>query len=158
MNIFILDRGPINAAKQQIDKHIVKMPLETAQILCSALVRHGKRETPYRQTHKNHPCTLWAGDTRSNFLWLTEHGVALSEEYTRRYGRRHKSQDVIEWCAKHHKIIPDGDHTTFAQAMPDKYKDKDPVIAYRSYYKGDKSAIATWKQNKPVWWEKKCQG
>jgi len=154
MNIFILDKDPKKAAKQQIDKHVVKMPLETAQMLCSALIRHGKKDTPYRQAHKNHPCTLWVGETRSNFLWMIEHGIALSEEYTRRYGRRHKSQDVIEWCQKYLENIPEGKQTTFAQAMPEQYRDKNPVVAYRNYYLGDKAHIAAWKQNKPAWWDK----
>jgi hypothetical protein len=121
MNIFILDDCPDKAAIQQLDKHVVKMPLETAQMLCSALVRHGCEDTPYKAAYRKHPCTIWAGDTRANFLWLIKHGVALSQEYTARYGRRHKSQDVIEWCAAQAHLIPSGQLTEFAQAMPDHY-------------------------------------
>jgi hypothetical protein len=152
MNIFILDDCPDKAAIQQLDKHVVKMPLETAQMLCSALVRHGCEGTPYKAAYRKHPCTIWAGDTRTNFLWLIKHGVALSQEYTARYGRRHKSQDVIEWCATQAHLIPSGQLTEFAQAMPDHYKNPCPVTAYRSYYLGDKARIATWKRNQPEWW------
>lgn len=151
MNIFILDNDPVKAAVQQLDKHVVKMPLESAQMLCSALIAHGVEDTPYKKAHPKHPCTLWASKTRTNFRWLVKHGISLSEEYTRRYGKRHKSQDVIEWCAKQEQAIPAGDLTTFAQAMPDQYKNSDPVKAYRQYYMGDKRTIATWKQNRPVW-------
>ena len=151
MNIFVLDSDPTQAAVQQLDKHVVKMPLESAQMLCSALIAHGAEDTPYRKAHPKHPCTLWAAKTRTNFRWLVAHGISLSEEYTRRYGKRHKSQDVIEWCAAQEHLIPEGGLTTFAQAMPEQYKNPDPVTAYRQYYMGEKRAIPTWKQNRPVW-------
>jgi len=153
MNIFILDSNPVVAAQQQVDKHVVKMPLESAQMLCSALIRYGSEDTPYRQAHKNHPCTLWAGDTRTNFNWLITHGIALCEEYTSRYGRRHKSQDVIEWCATQSSLVPQGALTPHAQAMPVQYKSDSAVTSYRDYYHGEKAYIANWKQNKPDWWQ-----
>ena len=63
MNIFILDESPIISAQMQCDKHIVKMPLETAQMLCSVWHRYGQADrVPYKEAHRNHPCTLWAGD------------------------------------------------------------------------------------------------
>jgi len=151
MNIFVLDSNPVTAAIQQLDKHVVKMPLESAQMLCSALIAHGVEDTPYKKAHPKHPCTLWAAQTRTNFLWLVKHGISLSEEYTRRYGKRHKSQDVIEWCATQADAIPAGELTTFAQAMPEQYKNPDAVTAYRQYYMGEKRNIATWKQNRPAW-------
>tara|TARA_Y100001937_G_scaffold40065_2_gene56870 strand:- start:207 stop:668 length:462 start_codon:yes stop_codon:yes gene_type:complete len=151
MNIFVLDSNPVTAAIQQLDKHVVKMPLESAQMLCSALIAHGVEDAPYRKAHPKHPCTLWAAQTRTNFLWLVKHGISLSEEYTRRYGKRHKSQDVIEWCATQADAIPAGELTTFAQAMPEQYKNPDAVTAYRQYYMGEKRNIATWKQNRPAW-------
>ena len=152
MNIFVLDSSPVEAARHQIDKHIVKMPLESAQMLCAALVKHGCDSTPYKATHKNHPCTLWAGKTKGNFRWLIAHGTALCEEYTSRYGKRHKCQDVIEWCAKNDNYVPTGATTPFAQAMPEQYRNPDPVVAYRQYYKGEKDSISSWKQNKPLWY------
>ena len=155
MNIFVLDKDPKKAATMSCDKHVVKMVLETAQVLCSALDRHGVDDTLYRPTHKKHPCTLWAGDSRANFMWLVEHGLALSEEYTVRYGKTHKSQSVIEWCAKFADSIPRGELTAFAQAMPPQYRHPDVVKAYRSYYQGEKSAIATWKTKQPSWWPEK---
>ena len=36
MNIFVLDENPVIAAKMACDKHIVKMILESAQMLCTA--------------------------------------------------------------------------------------------------------------------------
>lgn len=151
MNIFVLDTDPHTAAIQQLDKHVVKMPLESAQMLCSALIAHGVEDTPYRKAHPKHPCTLWAAKTRTNFRWLVKHGISLCEEYTSRYGKRHKSQDVIEWCAARESAVPAGDLTPFAQAMPEQYKNADPVTAYQQYYMGEKRYIATWKQNRPQW-------
>lgn len=152
LNIFVLDRNPAKAARQQMDKHVVKMVLETAQMLCSALHRYKCSCVPYKQTHINHPCTLWAGETSQNYLWLCYHGLTLAHEYMERYNKKHKSTDVILWCyyQKHH--IPKGPLTAWAQAMPVKYKHVDPVIAYRQYYRAEKADIATWKRNKPEWW------
>ena len=153
MNVFVLDLSPTTAAIEQCDKHIVKMPLESAQMLCAALHRH-KADAPYKPTHKNHPCTLWAGDSRSNFLWLGYHGLALCLEYSRRYHRRHKCQDIIEFCLSASDSIPENNgRTTFPLCMPDKYKTDDPVESYRAYYLGEKSLFAQWNHsNPPQWW------
>lgn len=153
MNIFALSHDPHEAARWAIDRHVVKMVLETAQILCAVSWRYGV-EAPYRPTHQQHPCTLWAGETLDNWHWLLEHGLALAEEYTRRYGKEHKSRTVIEWAALHGGRPDDGPLTPFAQAMPEHYRGADPVLAYRAYYLGDKANIAGWKEpaEPPLWW------
>jgi hypothetical protein len=155
VNIFALSYDVDQAAIWHIDKHIVKMPLETAQMLCSNLNKLGET-TPYKTAHANHPCTLWAGKTKENFIWLCELGFSLCEEYTFRYLRRHKCQDVIEFCYKNKSLLPSGSLTPFAQAMPEEYKDADPIIAYRNYYKGAKINIASWKlREAPEWMPEK---
>ena len=121
MNIFALSSDPHEAARWAIDKHVIKMVLETAQILSTVSWRYGV-EAPYRPTHAQHPCTLWAGETIANWHWLLEHGLALADEYARRYGREHKSRAVIEWAALHGGRPAEGDLTPFAQAMPDQYR------------------------------------
>lgn len=150
MNIFVLDRNPAKAAIAQCDKHVVKMILETAQILCTAVSECGG-VAHYRPTHKNHPCSIWARKTKSNFNWLKEHGIALCEEYTKRYGKIHKSQSIIE--SMKDSLIPDGELTPFVLAMPDDVKyHNDPVKSYREYYKKYKKNIAKWKHNNiPEW-------
>lgn len=154
MNIFILDNDPEKAAQQQIDKHVVKMPLETAQLLCAA---YEPGAAPYRRTHYNHPCAIWTRQSEENFEWLVVHGRALCDEYALRYGKRHKSGEVIEWaCDNKNKLyFPYTGLLPFAQAMPEEYKNPDPVIAYRTYYRKGKSAIATWKHpaQPPTWWQ-----
>ena len=76
MNIFILDTNPSSAAVQSCDKHVVKMVLETAQILCSALSIHGIA-TPYKATHVHHPFVKWTAETWGNAMWLWRYGVDL---------------------------------------------------------------------------------
>lgn len=153
MNIFILDKDPVEAAKMMCDKHVVKMVLETAQMLCAAFPDN---MAPYSRTHYNHPCTVWSRVSVQNYEWLLKHGYALAFEYTARYGKIHASQRIIEWCDDNYKTLdlPDIGLTPFAQAMPDMYKSDDPVEAYRKYYKGDKRAFAKWKYSStPDWWE-----
>lgn len=108
----------------------------------------------YGATHKGHPCTIWCGDTRSNFEWLYQHGLALCSEYTRRYYRKHKSLKAIKLAWEHRHLIPEGPLTEFAQAMPDEYKcPGDAVKAYRAYYHGEKYRFAQWHHMKPDWWK-----
>ena len=152
MNIFVVDEDPQQAARDLCDKHVVKMPLESAQMLCTVLMELGVLGVPYQPSHRNHPCTRWAATTRSNFDWLVTHGRALCNEYTKRYGRRHKSEDVIEWCAQHRDELPDGPLTPHAQAMPDTFRSTSAVLAYRTYYREAKAGIVTWKTAPPEWW------
>ena len=151
MNIFVLHKNPIEAAKMACDKHVVKMILETAQMLCTVAHAHGF-EAQYRATHAKHPCTLWLAKSKENWDWLIEYGLALSAEYTKRYGKVHKSQLVIEWNKKLPIRLPSVGLLPFAQAMPPQYKNDCVVAAYRAYYHGEKSSFATWKSGKPSWW------
>lgn len=152
MNIFVVNLDPVQAARDLANQHIVKMPLETAQMLCSVSARHGK-PGPYKAAYTKHPCTLWAGDTYPNWYWLWMHGIALCEEYTARYGKRHASQDVIEWCICDGAWPQGNGSTPFAQAMPDQYKRSDVVEAYRAYYIGEKLKFAKWepRAERPSW-------
>ncbi len=151
MNIFVLDKNPVVAASMMCDKHVVKMIVETAQMLCT-VARNNGHEVPYRSTHKNHPCTLWAGESRDNWIWLITHGLALCGEYTKRYGKVHKSVTVIDHCARLNMSFDKTEQTPFRLAMPPQYKQTCPVKSYRSYYKGEKSRFAKWKMGEPTWW------
>lgn len=151
MNIFFLDRDINKCAQYHCDKHVVKMILETAQLLCSA---HwvGGQEAPYRKTHVNHPCSIWVRESLQNYLWLVKLGFTLCEEYTKRYGKIHKSQEVMNWCSKHLPNLPNNGFTEPPQCMPLQYKNEDPVQAYRNYYIGDKKSFAKWKNSEvPEW-------
>jgi len=146
MNLFLLHDDPEVNAWLHHDKHVVKMVLETAQIMCT--VAHSKGiDAPYKPTHKNHPVTKWACESNDNLCNLANVGYYLAKEYTRRYGKIHKSSHVIKLIAT--KLTGDSSHyefpQSFVQCFPDEYKNEDPFQGYRSYYKAEKLEKATWK-------------
>ena len=154
MNIFFLDWDVDKCAKDHCDKHVVKMILETAQLLCSAhhMSDQPTGQVPYKLAHKNHPCSIWTRTSLSNYLYLCELGLALCKEYTNRYEKRHKSQDVIEWCLVNKPNIKDIGFTEPPKAMPEEYKVVDVVESYRNYYLGAKMKFAVRKNgHKPYW-------
>ncbi len=152
MNIFALDYSPGVAARWHNNKHCSKMILETAQLMCSTLNLLGL-ETPYKTCHKNHPCRLWAGENRNNFLWLGQLGIYLGEEFEYRYNKVHKSVEVIKFCIGKYRALPEGEMTKFALAMPDHYKVDCPIQSYRNYYIGAKQHLADWgKREVPEWY------
>ena len=156
MNIFFLDFDVKKCAEYHCDKHVVKMILETAQLLCSAHhVTGGTAQ--YKLSHKYHPCSIWVRESLSNYLYLCELGLALGEEYTYRYGKKHKSVEVIEWCLVNRPNIHDVDFTTPPLAMGNEYKIGNDVIeSYRNYYRGAKSEIVSWKNREtPDWFLQK---
>jgi hypothetical protein len=154
MNIFVLDDDHQKCAQYHCDKHVVKMILEYAQILSTNVRIANDCELGYKITHRNHPCTIWARKSLSNWLWLKKLSYHLNEEYKYRYGhiRNHKSYDVIETLPTPN--IPDVGLTPFAQAMPDYCKADDAVDAYRRYYILEKKDIVNWKKrNLPNWYK-----
>ena len=127
MNIFYLDADPVKAAKLQYNKHVVKMILESAQMLCTAHHCYGNAEqklnVPYKQAHLNHPSTVWARKSRATYRWLYLHMMALGDEYTKRYGKRHLT---ITKCSEP-LLHPPSEMPTIKfkqppQCMPDEYK------------------------------------
>ena len=154
MNIFVTDRDPEVAARSLCDKHVVKMPLESAQILSAVSWKLGVA-APYKLTHARHPCVLWADERRANWDWLVQHALALCAEYERRYHRQHAAHAVITHCeARGGRPVQVGPRTPFVQVVPEQYQQVDPVLAYRAYYLGDKARFARWKSpaRPPAWW------
>ncbi|MCS7317606.1 MAG: pyrimidine dimer DNA glycosylase/endonuclease V [Candidatus Dojkabacteria bacterium] len=155
MNIFRLDNCPQKAAQYQNNKHIVKMPLETAQLLCTAL--HMKKiHEPwmYKPFNPKHPSAIWTRESKANFLWLCHHGIALCEEYTYRYRKTHKSFEIIQKCKNYASLFSDIDETPLLLAMPKKFHTSDAVHSYRLYYAGEKTHLAQWFPRPiPDWWE-----
>ena len=143
---------------------VPKMVTESAQMMASALRRHGatdeqmpltKAGRPYLGGYHHHPCTIFAGDTRANFKWLAHHAEALLDEYYHRFGKVHACHNPIYQMSSMSKIIPEGDLTPFAQAMPDEYKDDDAVKAYRAYYHSkaySKGGVHYRHTSPPDWW------
>lgn len=135
MNIFYLDRDPVKAAQNLYNKHVVKMVLETAQLLCTAHHIEGDGNVPYKKTHMNHPSAIWCRSSIPNYMWCYTHMLAIGDEYTRRYGRTHLT---IEKCKEILATPPANitNNTFFdpPQCMPDEYKMADAVDGYWNYY------------------------
>jgi len=154
MNIFVTDRCPVQSARNLPDKHIVKMPLETCQMLSIIYSDwyygvgnlHKLDGTPYataRGAFRNHPCTQWAAANQYNLAWLIRHGQALCAEYTARYNKQHacapaitEADYIYKRCFDHfadqmyHKV------TSFTRAMPESIKFDttiDTITAYKQY-------------------------
>lgn len=135
MNIFYLDRDPVHAAQMQCDRHVVKMILETAQLLSTAHIELDGEQVAYRATHKNHPSAIWARQSVENYQWLYRHLQALGDTYTRRYGKVHKTiQTHSETLSRPPRAIPRAGFTDPPQCMYDRCKTVDTVAAYKAYY------------------------
>ena len=164
MNIFILDRNIKKSVEYHIDRHVVKMPLEAAQMLSTVIAvdkflgyvpraltraetQHIRKEAEgwplYKPTHVNHPCNIWARTTIQNFMYLYEYLLFLGDEKQFRYPSKppHKSVGVIIDNFYDPEHLPSKGLTPFAMAMPDDYKDQaiDAIDAYRTYYICDKT-------------------
>ena len=154
MNIFVTDRCPVQSARNLPDKHIVKMPLETCQMLSIIYSDwyygvgklYKSDGTPYRTAHgafRNHPCTQWAAANQYNLAWLIAHGIALCNEYTARYNKRHTCYDpIIQAVAIYDLCFDDSVSqsyrkvTQFTRAMPESIKFDttiDTITAYKQY-------------------------
>lgn len=104
MNIFLTDPCPEKCAEVLDDKRVVKMTLETAQLLATACDMRGV-DLGYKITHINHPCSIWARTGRLNFDWLIEHGLWLADQYSKRYSRTHSCYDLIKESFKHRGLF-----------------------------------------------------
>lgn len=152
MNIFVLDNNHVTSSEYHVDRHIVKMPLETAQMLCTAISTDGI-DTPYKPTHKKHPCNLWLLESLDNFYWLCDLGIALCKEYTFRYGKTHKCEAIIQWCRNNPPKIASIGITKQPLAMPEECKISESVIdSYRNYYNKEKKHLHSWKNRKTPFW------
>jgi len=151
MNIFYLDKNPSKCAQYHNDKHVVKMILESAQLLCGSHWVTGS-EAPYKLSHKNHPSSIWVRSDLNNYMWLCEMAINLCWEYNNRYGKTHKTYDILLWCADNHPDIPNNTFSDPPLAMPDEYKEACHVQSYRNYYMGEKRSFSTWKNAEiPAW-------
>jgi len=182
MNIFILNENPELAARDYCNKHLPKMCVEMLQMLGSAAIRHGarpdmmpltKKGTPLKGGYHNHPCTRWVGDAKANYIWTVRHALEICRCYTDQYGKIHFCEKGIRHLEKMTILIPEGDLTHFALAMPDEYRPNHiplstgkagqqqkgdshasgdvAVQAYRRYYHSKE--FARWDGRPvPTWW------
>ena len=150
MNIFYLVHDVVQCAAAHGNRHVIKMILETCQLLCSVyhMTTPDVEDVPYKLTHKNHPCAVWARTSLENYNWLLRLGLQLCREYTHRYDKVHASQAVLmHLLCLDPPRIPSLGFTPPPQAMPETYYYKeDSVEAYRLYYKQEKRHLFAWKR------------
>ena len=180
MNIFILDNDPVNAAQDQCDKHVVKMIIESAQMLSTVhrmldgkmerrpsksgsmlkyyYLEDGRENTLYKACHHNHPSTVWTRESKANYDWHYKHFVALCDEYTYRYGKVHMTDTKLRQALKQVPTnIPDIGPTKFKLAMSSNPECifEDAVKSYRAFYhtKEERFNLVWTKRMIPDWWQ-----
>ena len=170
------DASPFVAAQNMVNSHVVKMILESCQILSTAhRYLDGKERTEktqagrnvkrwtldsnlenvlYSATHVNHPSCVWVRQSTENYNWLSLHLLSLIQEYTYRYQKEHKSNTVaIALHSNFPKNLKIGDQTPIICAMPDEYKISiDPIENYREYYRKGKIHLHKWINREPPDW------
>jgi hypothetical protein len=171
MNIFYLHEETKECAKQHLDKHVVKMILEYAQLLSTAhrlldgyeyegksisgrkamrwKLDDEREDNLYMASHMKHPSGMWCRETSRNYMWLYSLWRDLMKEYTFRYGKHHVAERLIPFLDNLPKNIKFGELTTMPQCMPEQYKVPDSIQAYKNYYIGDKQRFAVWT-NRPI--------
>lgn len=177
MNIFYLSASPAEAARWMVDKHVVKMILESAQLMSTAhrvvdgRMYVGKTATGrnikryrlddardsvlYSATHINHPSAVWARQSVENYNWLFEHFFALGQEYTHRYGKTHKcfQGDLAYMLSSPPHGVREYAMTKMPSAMDEQYiVSDDPIVNYRNYYRLGKINLHSWKNRQPPEW------
>ena len=184
MNVFYVDKHPVKAAEQMCDKHIVKMILESAQLLSTChrvqdgteyydktangrKIKRWKHPNPnlepllYKAGWVKHPSTVWLFESAYNYIWLYKHMIALNDEYKKRYGhtKNHVTIDKLGEILKHPPKNAKYNKiaTEPKPAMPEHCKiPGDAVASYRKYYILEKQRFATWKSpaKVPDWYLK----
>jgi hypothetical protein len=172
MNIFFISLIPIEIAHMSCDQHVVKIQLEICQMLYTAwffanqgdfirenapFTKDGKARG-YRPAHMKHPMTMWVASSAENYMYACKIGIALSLEYTRRYGKVHT-------CAKHLLWLYDNQPHIFEErksetayyskegvpeCMPEQYRQYSIVDAYQLYYMMEKMSFARYKISESI--------
>tara|TARA_B100001778_G_C18522541_1_gene599614 strand:+ start:508 stop:903 length:396 start_codon:yes stop_codon:yes gene_type:complete len=107
---------------------------------------------PYKKTHINHPCAIWVRESSENYKWLCKLGLSLCKEYTIRYEKTHKCQSILQLLNKNIPTCAAMEWSDPPQAMPEEYKCKCSLRAYRNYYINEKTHLFAWKNRpKPRW-------
>ena len=155
MNYFYVEKDPTSAAQALCDKHVVKMILETAQMLSTA---HRLTESPqadfvYKPTHSNHPSTKWLRSSQIAYKHGLQHLCALFDEYRHRYNKTHATERLLPYLSQVPEALPDLPFVDPPQCMYDECRHSDTVEAYRSYYRVRRNEIdMRWTNREiPAW-------
>lgn len=164
MNIFVLDKKPETAAKYHCDKHVIKMCIESAQLLSTAhrlldgsqstyfsaksnkykkhwLLQDVREPIIYKVAHPHHPATKWVMQSSANYNWLYRLFVALCDEYTFRYNKTIKTdlllRDILANLPANIPVCSSDIVSNFVLAMkssPECMDHSDPIESYRKFY------------------------
>mgnify|MGYP001165722913 FL=1 len=184
MNIFVLNKDPVIAAQEQCDKHVVKMIVESGQMLSTAhrmldgsvsrrpsksgktMIKYYDHPTLdnvlYKAVHHGHPCTVWTMESICNYIWHYKHFVALCDEYMYRYGKRHLTDTLLRDILMTPPMrIPRVERTQFKLAMGSNPECmlECPVESYRAFYqtKQDRFSMTWTSRPVPSWFEVKSE-
>lgn len=182
MNIFYLSESPRQCAEWMVNRHVVKMVTETAQLLSTAHrvldgtqqiieghvdefgVKHRKKTSwvlddhrdsiLYSATHINHPSAIWCRQSVENYNWLVDHLFALGDEYTYRYGKKHATITKLGYTIQSPPFnLKAWDWTPMPSCMPSEYIiSDDPILNYRKYYSEAKKHLHSWKKRDQPQW------
>jgi hypothetical protein len=180
VNIFYLDNDPKVCAEMHVDKHVCKMVIEYAQLLCTShrvldgeeyrrltannrsikawRLPDGRETRLMKPTMQNHPSAIWSRQSDKNYVWLYTLWCELLKEFTYRYGKTHACARLIPDLAMIPNNIPKGDFTGPTPAMPDEVKiPGDSMASYHNYYINNKTHLASWRgkinsRNVPGWY------
>lgn len=180
MNIFVLSKDPVEAAQLQCNAHVIKMIVESAQMLSTVhrmldgsqtrvasksgktqvkawVIPDDREDVLYKAVHMAHPCTVWTMENSCNYAWHYMHFVALCDEYTYRYGKVHATdallRDVLGEIPTNIRHAPQTQFVLAMKANPECMHPNDPVRSYREFYqtKQDRFKMAWTKREVPEW-------
>ena len=179
MNVFYIHKDPVIAASQHCDKHCTKMIVEYAQLMCTAhrlldgeeyfdknkrghklrrwRLPDDREQRLYLASHYGHPSNVWVRTSTQHYDWLYKCFDALCAEFTKRYGKFHKTDlDLREYLERKPDNLQDNGFVDPPKAMPDQYKLTKTIPSYRNFYATEKRRFATWKTKKPDWYDWWC--
>lgn len=175
MNIFFLHPNPKRCARWHCDRHVVKMILETTQLLYTAhwvlAAATGTRPdfstAPFRKggevrgylpvSNALHPCAQWTYQSLVHYKWLTRLGLALCAEFKHRFGPTpHSCEAHLRWLRRNPpEAAADLGWHEPPLAMPVEFRrGRNAVRSYRVYYvesKGARGLLKYTKRHTPHW-------
>ena len=161
MNIFVLDKNPVLCARYHCDKHVVKMCTEYAQIMSTnARFVGAKDQRLYKVVSPNRKCVKWVRESPANLDWFSFMVATLYDEYTKRFKKKHKSQEIflsalalyMSYSSISIDDIYNSEQTPFVFDNNVEWEPSgDAIQDYRKLYLTDKLHICKWKTGIPHW-------
>lgn len=162
VNFFYLDKNPSKCAKYYCDKHVLKIPIEIAQIL-SKIHHVLKTKIDYEKIYANSKVVkeslgpyVWSLMSLDNYIWTCDLGLELINEYKFRFGKTsHKTELILFYLKENLPPIKNLGTTPFI--MTNKYDmfqyiSSNTITNARYNYAEMKCSNDKWtKRTKPKW-------